>query len=111
VDGVSRFEDLRARAVEMDVGGSPLLVAALADVISDVLPVGNPRGASSHVAPARRSVSSRKPAARKKRRQPSALRRESDRALMEQIRRLLALPMNQRTHFLRKRRGLVGSSI
>lgn len=111
VDAVSRFEDLRARAVEMNVGGSPLLVAALADVMSVVPPVGTPRGASAHVAPARRFVSSRKPAARKKRRHPSALRRESDRALVEQIRRLLALPMNQRTHFLRKRRGLVGSSI
>ena len=31
----------------------------------------------------------------------SALSKESDRALIEQIRRLLALPMNKRTHFLR----------
>lgn len=31
------------------------------------------------------------------------LRRESDRQLIEQIRRQLALPMNRRTHFLRKR--------
>lgn len=56
-------------------------------------------------------MSSRKPAVKTKRRRPSALRLESDRALVEQIRRLLALPMNQRTHFLRKRRGLVGSTI
>ena len=34
----------------------------------------------------------------------SALRRESDLALTQQIRRLLALPMNKRTNFLRKRR-------
>jgi hypothetical protein len=40
----------------------------------------------------------------------SALRRESDLALIQQIRRLLALPMNKRTNFLRKRR-LGGSSI
>lgn len=33
VDGVSRFEALRARAVEMEVGDSTLLVAALPDVI------------------------------------------------------------------------------
>jgi hypothetical protein len=38
-----------------------------------------------------------------KRRAKTALRRESDRALVEQIRRLRALPMNRRTNFLRKR--------
>ena len=36
-------------------------------------------------------------------RKKSALRRESDRSLVDQIRRLLALPMNKRTNFLRKR--------
>lgn len=41
----------------------------------------------------------------------SALRRESDRALVEQIRRLLALPPNQRVHFLRKRLPGGGSVI
>jgi hypothetical protein len=44
-------------------------------------------------------VKKRKP----KRRQKSALRRESDRALVEQIRRQLALPMEKRTNFLRRR--------
>lgn len=41
----------------------------------------------------------------------SALRRESDRALREQIRRLLALPMERRTHFLRVRLPGGGSAL
>jgi hypothetical protein len=41
----------------------------------------------------------------------SALARESDRALVEQIRRLLALPPEQRTHFLRVRLPNGGSAL
>ncbi len=40
-----------------------------------------------------------------------ALKAESDRALRQQIRRLLRLPMNQRTHFLRKRIGFRASCL
>jgi hypothetical protein len=41
----------------------------------------------------------------------SALEKECDRALTEQIRRLLALPMNKRTHFLRVRHPGGGSHL
>ena len=44
-------------------------------------------------------------------RKKPALRRESDRVLVDQIRRLLALPMNKRTNFLRKRHPGGGSHI
>ena len=47
----------------------------------------------------------------RRRRPKSALRRESDRALVEQIRRLLALPMEKRTNFLRIRKRGMGSWI
>ena len=40
-----------------------------------------------------------------------ALRRESDRALVELIRRQLALPPEKRTNFLRKRIGARGSAL
>ncbi len=43
--------------------------------------------------------------------QESALKRETERALVEQIRRLLALPMNKRTHFLRVRHPNGGSHL
>ena len=45
----------------------------------------------------------------RRRRIKSALRKESDRALVEQIRRLLALPMEKRTNFLRVRKRGTGS--
>ena len=50
---------------------------------------------------------------RKKRRpkKPTALERESDRALVLQIRRLLALPPSKRTNFLRVRLPNGGSAI
>ena len=42
---------------------------------------------------------------------PSALRRESERALVQQIRRLLALPPEKRTNFLRVRLPNGGTSL
>jgi len=47
----------------------------------------------------------------KTKRAQEALQRESERALIEQIRRLLALPMNKRIHFLRVRHPRGGSHL
>jgi hypothetical protein len=41
----------------------------------------------------------------------AALEKENERAVRERIRRLLALPMNKRTHFLRVRLPLHGSAL
>jgi hypothetical protein len=53
----------------------------------------------------------------KKKKKPSrqaqlaALKKESERALIDQIRRLQALPMNKLTHFLRVRHPSGGSHL
>jgi len=54
-------------------------------------------------------ASSKKLSAKQK--QLDALKAESERSLIHQIRRNLAKPMNQRTNFLRKRIGLRGSAL
>ena len=41
----------------------------------------------------------------------AALKKESDAALTDQIRRLLALPIERRTNFLRKRIGFCSSCL
>ncbi len=47
----------------------------------------------------------------KKNKQLNQLHKESDRLELDQIRRLLALPMNKRTHFLRVKLPSGGSSL
>ena len=71
----------------------PLCGIALADV---QLPVSNLLGITETTSAAPRVSANRKA-------KLEALKLESDLALRDQIRRLLALPPDRRTHFLRKR--------
>ena len=48
---------------------------------------------------------------KRKKTRKSALAKESERVLVERIRRLLALPMAKRTNFLRKRLPGGGSAV
>jgi predicted nucleotidyltransferase len=108
IHGVKSFEQLRARAVTIEVDGFPLRVASLADIIRSKTAAGRPRD-QAVLEVQREPVRNRKSAARRK--PLAALRKESDRGLTEQIRRLLDKPMDQRTHFLRKRVGICSTSI
>lgn len=78
IHGVRSFASLRSRARVVALDGAKLLVANLADV-----------------------TKTSKRITRKARLE--ALKKESDRALRDQIRRWQALPPDRRTHFLRRR--------
>ncbi len=108
IDGIRSYESMRSRALLVQFGEYEVRVADLRDIIRSkeragreqdlaVLPICGGRLKSKKTA---------EPPEQK-----SALRLESDRALVEQIRRLLALPPNERTHFLRVRLAGGGSAL
>lgn len=88
LDGIRSYRSLRSRAVTVRFGRETILVAALEDIIKSKLAANRPQT-----------------------RRRTALRRESDRALVQQIRRSLALPPSKRTNFLRTRLPGGGSAI
>ena len=101
IDGIRSFEALRSRARVVQFGDGRLLVADLADIIRSKKAAGRPSDVAA--LPARRRRLPKPRITRKAR--LAALKKESDAALRDQIRRLLELPMERRTHFLRKRIG------
>ncbi|MFO0759853.1 MAG: hypothetical protein U0359_25435 [Byssovorax sp.] len=120
--GIRSFEALRSRASQVDLGGAPLLAADLADIIRSKRGAGRPRDLAVLSVRRRRSMKNASKAKRanaeEKRRANAerravlaALRAESEADLRAQIRRLLALPMAERTHFLRVRLPGGGSAI
>jgi hypothetical protein len=101
-DGIRSFETLQSRASMAHFGGNDLRVASLEDIIRSKKAANRPQDRA--VLPVLRKHTVKRSRERRTGNR-SALRRESDRALIEQIRRLLALPMEKRTGFLRTRRS------
>ncbi len=108
--GIRSFEGLRTRATRVDFGDNSLLIASLADIIKSKRGGDVTKTSPCSISWSKLSVN-KKTTTKSNSRKPDALRRESDRALVEQIRRLLALPMNKRTHFLRVRHPSGGSHL
>jgi hypothetical protein len=96
IHGVRSFAGLRERSLAIEVHGAPLRVATLDDIITSKRAARATWRSSRYW---RRRV--KKPIAR--RQALAALRRESDRALVDLIRRRLALPVAKRMNFLRAR--------
>ena len=107
IDGIRSLEGLRRRASRVDLDGYELLVASLEDIIRSKRAAGRPRDRAVLEILKRPCMRPRKRPLTKH----EALQRESERALLEQIRRHLALPMEKRTHFLRKRIGFTASCL
>lgn len=100
IHGLRSYEGVRDRAVPIEVAGSVLRVAALAEII---------KSKRARIVPAIVPCWTfwrlllKKPLSRRVR--LAALARESRRDLVERVRRWQALPPGRRTNFLRKRTG------
>ena len=97
--GIKSFENLRSDAVEVDFEGYKLKLASLKKIIQSKKALGRPKD-KAVIDILEKTLDEQK---KNKRKQLKALKKENERIVIEQIRRRLALPMNRRTHFLRKR--------
>ena len=106
IHGVSSFESLRSRAVDFPLHGATLSVAALADIVKSKREAGRPKDHAVLSSLEATLDEPRTPTSRPTRTERlAALKRESELELRDQIRRLLALPMEKRMNFLRVRVG------
>ncbi|MFM8733700.1 MAG: hypothetical protein ACKOC8_00665 [Pirellulales bacterium] len=103
IHGVKSFEGLRDRAVERDVGGMTLLVASLDDIIASKKAAGRERDIARKDHQKKGPDARGRSASRSRQTALAALAAESDRQLDDLIRRRLALPLEKRMNFLRKR--------
>jgi len=107
IHGVRSFEGLRDRAAARSIAGAPLLVASLDDVIASKEAAGGQEAAAARraldMSRSRATAKRGAAAAAARRRALAALGVETDRQLADLIRRRLALPLEKRMNFLRKR--------
>ena len=101
IHGVKSFNSLRSRAEKISLGGQQVWVAHLADVIASKRAAG--RGTRPSSTFWKRHCVKKVSQRRKRNAALKALRMESDRALVELIRRRLAQPVAKRLNFLRVR--------
>ena len=122
IHGVRSFEGLSSRSAVRDVDGLPLRVVSLEDIIATKKVAARPRqGRASHLGKNLKGHSEalavartgKPPTAgsRQRAKALAALEAESERQLEELIRRRLALPLEKRMNFLRRRLPGGGSAL
>jgi hypothetical protein len=106
IHGITSFESLRSRSVKFPVDGHSLLVANISDIIRSKRAAGRPQDLGSIFW--KRAVPKKKQPTRAQ--QLEALKKETERDLIEQIRRQLARPPEDRL-ILRKRVGIASTAV
>jgi predicted nucleotidyltransferase len=107
IHGIRSFQELRSRSAEIQIGGARIIVAALADIIRSKKAAG--RSQDLAVLPAFENCLNKPRITRQAKLRN--LRKENDLAIRDMIRRRLALPVEQRTNFLRKKIGICSSAL
>ena len=113
IHGLRSYEGVRARSLRVELGGHSLRVASLRDIVKSKRAAARPKDLpscpSSNALSMPKNLRNENDRARES--QLAALRALADRELDDQIARLLAKPMHERTHFLRRRLPGGGSAL
>lgn len=111
IHGIKSFNRLRGNATPVEIGGRTIIVAGLADIIRSKRAANRPQDVACFMSSITPSKSSKKRKPSKRELALEIMRQGSEQELIGMIRRKLALPMNQRTHFLRVRLPNGGSCL